>query len=351
MAVDEQWLARLREEAVEPELTIIDPHHHMWENPHHRPGERYTGSEHLLADMRSGHRIIGTVYAECGHGWYTDGPEHLRPVGEVALVNAEADRCLALGAPVAAGIVGRANFEYGELIAETLAAQVEAAPKRFRGIRQSLTWDSDEHLRYWHYATYPHRAYDPKWREGYAQLEKFGLSFDNWSYSTQLHELVDLARAFPGIPMVIDHMGGPLGAHAYAEPETHRHVMDHWRRMLVELASCPNVVMKLGGLAMHCIGLHLGKADNELPLSSDRLVEVTGDLYRFAIDTFSPARCMFESNFPVDKEAVGTVALWNSFKKLSAGYSPEERADLFAGTAARVYRLDIAELESACRPA
>lgn len=344
MAVNEAWLARHTEAAIEPELPIVDPHHHLWDNPAHRPGERYTGEEHMARDMRSGHRIVATVYAECTPYWRTTGPEHLRPVGEVETVNAVADRCLALGVPVAAGIVGCAHFQWGAIIEETLAAHIEAAPKRFRGIRQTLAWDSDEHLRYRHLPTFPHRSYDPKWREGYAKLEKFGLSFDAWAYSTQLHEVVDLARAFPGIPVVIDHLGGPLGAFAYAEPTVNKHILMNWRNRLKELAACPNVFMKLGGMAMHCAGLHFGPAHRELPPTSDELVTLTGDYYKFAIDTFSPARCMFESNFPVDKESLGTVELWNSFKKLSAGYSAGERADLFAGTACRVYKLDLDEL-------
>lgn len=351
MAVNEEWLARCGEQALEPDLPIIDPHHHMWVDPQHRPRERYTGEEHVARDMRTGHRIIGTVYVECGHRWLDSGPDHLRAVGETIAVNADANRCLALGAPVAAGIVGRANLEIGARVAETLAAHIEAAPARFRGIRQNLSWDSDERLRYWFYETYPYRSYDTKWREGFAQLGKLGLSFDSWAYSTQLRDVVELARSFPDTTIVINHMGGPLGVHAYAELETHRHVLDHWRRMLIELAACPNTVMKLGGLAMHCIGLHLGKEHRALPATSDELAELTGDLYRFAIDTFSPARCMFESNFPVDKEAIGAAVLWNSFKKVSAGYSAEERSDMFSRTAARVYRLDIDSLAAACRPA
>lgn len=349
MAANEDWLAQVREEALEPELPIVDPHHHMWVDPLHRSGERYTGHEDVLRDMRSGHRIVGTVYVECGHDWRTNGPEHLRPVGETEAVNAEAERCLALGAPVAAGIVGRANFELGAAVGEVLDAHIEAAPTRFRGIRQNLTWDSDERLRYWFYPTYPHRAYDPMWREGLAELAKRGLVFESWAYSTQLHEIVDLARAFPELTIVINHMGGPLGVHAYAEPETHRHVIDHWRRMVTALAGCPNTVMKLGGLAMHCNGLDLGPGHRDKPATSDELLQITGDLYRHAIDSYSPARCMFESNFPVDKEAIPTIVLWNSFKKISAGYSEGERADLFSGTACRVYRLDLDALIAANR--
>lgn len=337
MAVNEPWLAQAPAEAVvDPDLPILDAHHHLWERPPQRPDERYT-DEHYLRDALAGHRVLASVFIECNGAYRSEGPEHLRPVGETEAANAMAERCLKqTGIAVAAGIVGFARFQ-DPAVDETLQAHIAAAPRRFRGIRQTMAWDADERLRYRHIPTLAHQMSDLAWRVGFARLRVHGLSFDSWVYHSQLDEVLALAQAFPDTIIVVDHLGGPLGVHAYADRR--EAVLADWRRSLAGLASCDNVFLKLGGLLMHCIGLHQGPAHRDRPASSDELVAATGDLYRQAIDIFSPDRCMFESNFPVDKESAPAVALWNSFKKLSAGYSTSERTAMFGGTAAKVYRL------------
>ena len=336
MAVDLDWLATCQEAALEPGLPIVDAHHHLWDRPPQRPEQRYLLADYL-ADAQEGHRVVATVFVECNTGYLQDGPVHLRPSGETAWANAIAEEAAARrGARVAAAIVGWADFDRdpGE-VDELLDAHAAAAPGRFRGIRQTFAWDADASLRYRHLATRQGMLRDAQWQRGFSRLARRGLSFDAWGYHAQLDDVAALARAFPDTPIVVDHLGGPLGAGAYASQAAA--VREHWRAGLSVLATLPNVAVKLGGSAMHCIGM--GWRHRATAPSSDEIVAAVGSDYRWVIDLFSPARCMFESNFPVDKEAVGAGVLWNAFKKLSSRYSPAERTALFAGTARRVYAL------------
>jgi predicted TIM-barrel fold metal-dependent hydrolase len=325
----EEGLARTREEALEPGLEICDPHHHFWDHP----GDRYLADE-LLADTGSGHRVVETVHVECLSMYRDEGPAALRPVGETDFVERVARDCetRAAATRVAAGIVGHADLTLGTAVEPVLEAHL-AASARVRGIRHAAARDSREIESYMNppAGLLASRGF----REGFARLAAFGLSFDAWLYHPQLHELVDLARAFPTTAIVLDHMGGPLGVGPYAGRRSE--VFELWRQGIAEVATCPNTVVKLGGLAMPLNGF--GWHERESPPGSAELAEATRDYYLHCIEQFGPDRCMFESNFPVDRASCSYVVLWNSFKRITSGFSEAERAALFRDTAARVYRL------------
>ena len=326
------WLAQVSEDIIDPERPVCDPHHHLWDRPQHR----YLIDE-LIADTGSGHNIVSTVFVECASMYRADGPEALRPLGETEFVNGVAAMSASGGygaMRVCAGIVSYADLTLGSAAGEVLDAHVAASP-RFRGIRHAAGWDASDAVRNSHTHPSEHLLADPKFREGFAELDRRGLSFDAWLYHRQIPELTDLARAFPGTTIIFDHFGGPLGIGPYAGQR--EAIFAQWRKDVAELASCENVYAKLGGLVMPINGFGFHK--RERPATSDELVAATGRYYRHAIDSFGVRRCMFESNFPVDKASCSYAVLWNSFKKLVADASEAEKAWLFHDAAATAYRL------------
>ncbi|MGE0719316.1 MAG: amidohydrolase [Alphaproteobacteria bacterium] len=339
MAINDAWLAQVREEALEPELPICDPHHHLWDKRPLFVEPRYLLDE-ILLDTGAGHNVVSTVFIECGAMFRADGPEDLRCVGETEFVNGIAAMSASGGygpCRVAAGIVGTAPLRRGgAATARALDAQIAAGNGRFRGIRVGATWDASPDVP--NHRTEPpeHMYADATFRAGFAQLASRGLTFEAWCYHTQIHELVDLARAFPDTTIILDHFGGPIGVGPYAGRADE--VFADWRRAIGPLAQCPNVVAKLGGLVMEVngFGFHL----QARPPTSDELLAATRRYYEHTIELFGADRCMFESNFPVDKVSCSYVVLWNSFKKLTSGCSTSERAALFHDTASRIYRLD-----------
>ncbi len=332
--IREDWLARTVEAPLEPDLEIVDPHHHFWD----RPDGRYLPAD-LAADF-GGLRVVATVFVECGSGFRGGGPEHLRPVGETEYVHALAEAARAdATAPacaIAAAIVPFADCNLGEAVAEVLDAHL-AASARVRGIRHAAGWDPSPDVRNSHSHPSQGMLASPRFREGFAQLAPRGLSFDAWLYHHQIPELTELARAFPDTTIVLDHFGGPLGIGPWAGRR--REIFERWRDDIRALAACPNVVAKLGGLAMHVNGF--GWDALATPPSSEQLAEATGHWYRHAIECFGPERCMFESNFPVDKVSCSYGVLWNSFVRIASGAGDDEKRALFRDTAARVYRLEL----------
>ena len=328
----EAWLAQVEEEILEPDLPICDPHHHLWDHP----GSRYLLDE-LLADTGSGHNVVSTVFMECMAMYRADGPAALRPVGETEFVNGVAAMSASGGygdGRMCASIVGFVDLTLPDAGA-ALDAHMAASP-RFRGIRHASGWDASEEVRNSH--TNPPRGLlaDAAFRAGFAELGKRGLTFDAWMYHAQIRELTPLAQAFPDQPIVLDHFGGPLGIGPYAGRR--EEICAAWKDDVAELARCPNVVAKLGGLVMPINGFGFHK--RETPATSDELVAATRDYYLHMIDCFGPDRCMFESNFPVDKQSCSYQVLYNSFKKIAAGCSDAEKAALFHDTAVRVYRVE-----------
>ena len=329
--VNDAWLGRLREAILEPDLPIVDAHHHLWE----RPTGRYLLDE-LRADIGAGHNVRATVFIQCGYAYRSDGPQALRPVGETERVAAIAAQAVAAGVPgVCAGIIGYCDFRVVDEVDAVLQAHVAAGAGRFRGIRQSAGWDAAIVSTT---SAVPPRGLllDPAFRAGLARLGKFGLSYECSLYHPQLPELTDLARAFPDLPILANHCGGPIRIGPYAEHPAE--AFDAWRTALRDLASCPNVVLKLGGQAMTIRGFTWH--DAPLPPGSGELADAWRPTMETCIETFGANRCMFESNFPVDKGMCSYPVVWNAFKRLAAGCSAGEKAALFHGTATRFYKLD-----------
>jgi predicted TIM-barrel fold metal-dependent hydrolase len=312
------------EEPLEPDLPICDPHHHLWDFP----GSRYM-TEELRADTGSGHDVRHTVFVECTSGYRTDGPEAFKPVGETEFVVA------ADPSGFIAGIVGMADLRVPE-IDDVLAAHVDAGAGRFRGIRHASAWDASPDIRESHTKPPPDLLSLPDFRRGIAALGRAGLSFDAWLFHPQIPELTDVARAHPDVTIVLDHLGGPLGIGPYAGREDE--VRAAWRASMEDLATCENVVVKLGGIGMPVFGRTGGARDGG-QATSEELAERWGEPIRWCIDRFGVDRCMFESNFPVDKVSCSYVALWNAFKRIVADAGADERAALFHDTAVRTYRL------------
>ncbi len=309
------WLAQTTEPVLEPALPIIDPHHHLWDHP----GSRYMLDE-ILRDTGSGHRVLATVFVECASMYRADGPEAIRPVGETEFVNGIAAQS-ASGqygeTRIAVGIVSFADLALGAAVEEVLQAHIAAAPARFRGIRHAAGYDEHPDVRNSH-TNPPKDLYQSKgFREGFAKLKKLNLTFDAWQYHPQIPQLTELARAFPDTTIILDHFGGPLGTGPYEGKRAE--IFPQWKKDMTELSRCQNVVVKLGGINMAVSGY--GWHRNPRPPTSQELATATRDYYLHTIEKFGPKRCMFESNFPVDRVSCSYLVLWNAFKRLAADFT------------------------------
>ncbi len=342
MAEIDDWLDRMTEEALEPALPICDPHHHLWDQ-RETFVYRYL-LEEFFADMSGGHNIVSTVFLEC-EAYYRDidrlgGDPNMAPVGETEFVRgmaAMADASYYGKTRVAAAIVGFADLRLGEGVKDILQAHIEAGGGRFRGIRHSTAHDENDGIMgAEHTAPNAGLLYDETFRQGFAQLAPLNMSFDSWFYHPQMPELIDLAQAFPETPIVMDHVGAPLGIGPYAGRRDE--IFASWSENVTALAKCPNVHVKLGGLAMKLTGFGHHKLD--IPPSSEVLAEDWKPYLMHCIEAFGPERCMFESNFPVDKASCAYTTLWNAFKRVASDFSAGEKASLFHGTAARFYRIE-----------
>jgi len=325
----EAWLELTIEEALDPDLPICDPHHHLWIYP----GSRYLVDE-FLRDISGGHRITKTVFVECLQFYHEEGEEDFRPVGETAFVDRITTGMPVSGTEVAAGIVGHANLMLGDKVRPVLEAHIEASP-RFRGIRHASAWHSDDRIHNAYTRPPQHLLRNEEFRAGLAQLDELGLSFDAWLYHSQLPELTELAKAFPRLSIILNHMAGPLGIGPYAGKR--EEVFQQWRQYMEDLSRCDNVFVKLGGRTLTMSGFAWHK--RERPPGSTELADAMAPYFDTCIDLFGSGRCMFESNFPVDRASCSYTVLWNAFKRSSQKRSDSERADLFRDTAARVYRL------------
>lgn len=335
MATDlETWLNLTKEEALDPALPICDPHHHLWDTPQ----TRYLLDD-LLQDLGGGHSVAATVFVECMAMYRKNGPREMKPIGETEFVQGIAAQS-ASGrygpTAVAAGIVSFADLTLGDGAQPVLEAHIAASRNRFRGIRHATSWHVSPEIRNAHTKPTEGLLLDATFRKGFACLEKLGLSFDAWMYHCQLMDLADLAKAFPNTVIILDHVGGPLGIGPYAGKRTE--VFEEWKKGVSAVAACPNVVVKLGGLTMPMCGFAWHKQAK--PPTSAELAETTGPYYLYCIEKFGVNRCMFESNFPVDKASCSYTVLWNSFKRMTHDFSAAERAALFHDTAVRVYRLE-----------
>lgn len=342
----------MSEAIIDADLPIVDPHHHLWWQPGWTRAEtdavpsafdrvaglapRYLLDE-LLVDLESGHNIIATMFVECGAMYRAAGPREMQSVGETEFVNgvaAMSDSGRFGTRRICAGIVGNVDLALGDRIAAVLERHLRASD-RFRGIRQTAPHDPDAAV-LGRLADKPADFYaSASFRQGFARLTDYGLTFDAWLLEPQLPQLASLARAFPDQPIILDHVGTPLGYGSYAGRREERFPI--WRRSIRLLAELPNVRVKLGGLGMPLC--NFPSLLQEPPASSTQLAAEWRPYIETCIDAFGPGRCMFESNFPVEAGAGSYAILWNAFKRLAAGYSRDEKLALFGGTARETYRL------------
>jgi predicted TIM-barrel fold metal-dependent hydrolase len=323
------WIAQVRETALDPDQRICDPHHHIW------PDNHLTGWPYLLHDLHkdtgAGHDVQRTVFVECRTQYRDSGPVHLRPVGETTFIADIAEQSARSGNAEIAGIVAHADLSLGDAVEEVLHAHAQAARGRFKGIRYTTAQNAHPPLAMRASAAMD----DPRFRDGVRKVGDMGYTFDAMVYHPQLPELREVAQACPQTRIVINHLGGFLGTGPYRDHrETH---LREWEYAMTRLAKCPNVYLKVGGIGMPMMGYRWDK--QSLPATSEDLARVWGQPIRHVIDKFGPERCMFESNYPVDMRGAGYVVLWNAFKRISADYSAEEKDHLFHDTAVHTYRL------------
>lgn len=322
---------------LEPRLPIVDAHHHLFGTD---ADQLYYRVQDLREDVAGGHNVIGTVYCEAyDSGWYKDGPEALRPVGEVQMiVRAAQDASITTAhgpCELAAGVVAHADMRLGHAVAGVLEAHVAVGAGRLRGVRHRTATDFGRVGSFIENRPAPHMLTNGQFQQGVRQLARYDLAFDAWVYHTQLDELIDLVDAAPDTTIVIDHVGGPIGV---AEYRSYQADVTHlWKRKLRELAQRPNVSVKVGGMGMAFFGF--GFEHQSQPAHSAALANAWKPCIDTCIEIFGPERCMFESNFPVDKQSASYTSVWNAFKLCTADLSASERCDLFFGTACRVYRL------------
>ena len=332
------WLALTQEPTLEPEIPLCDPHHHFWDFRTERiPYQRYLLHE-LAEDINSGHDVRSTVFVEARAMYRAEGPEEMRPVGEVEFVQGlAAASASGLYGPgrAAAAIVGHANLNLGSRVAPVLEALLAASPNRFRGIRHSVSWDPDPNVENTAAHLREGQLSSGNFREGAKVLARMGLSLEGWMFFHQMTELTDFARAVPDLSIIVNHLGGLMRTGPYAGRDDE--VMAVWRRGIETVAQCPNVTMKLGGMGMTRFGFDWHT--REKPIGSEELAESMAPYMKYCIEKFGPERCMFESNFPVDKVSFSYHVMYNAFKRLSRGYSASERAAMLHDNAVRVYRI------------
>lgn len=315
---------------MEPVLPICDPHHHLWD----RPDNPYLEAD-FLCDASSGHNIVATVAVECRARYRETGREELKSVGEtefleeIARHSASSQESTTV---IAAGIVAYADLTLGDAVTHVLEAHLEATPERLRGVRHSTQWDGTGTARS---VERSGMLLEPSFRKGVACVGRTGLSFDAWLYHPQIPELVDLARALPDVSIILDHIGGPIGVGPYRSKRDE--VFQEWSRGIADLAACANVSLKLGGVGSIRSGFDWH--EREVKPASEELAAAMQPYFDLCIDKFGADRCMFESNFPVDKVSYSYVSIWNAFKRITRGYSTTERNALFHDTVVRVYRL------------
>ncbi|MGE4430324.1 MAG: amidohydrolase [Sphingobium sp.] len=336
------WRNKVIEAAIEPDLPIIDAHHHVWEAEPFPPFDPYDHNGLFADKAEAGHRILATVYVDSHTSYRVDGPEALRVVGETDYAERVAAKAMARGGLVAgacAAIAPAADLMLGAAVAEVLDAHAAATP-RFRGIRHMTAHDPDVPASLANPAA---MMMQPAFREGFAELVRRDLSFDAWLLQPQLPEVIDLARAFPEGRIILDHLGGPLMIGRFAaDPEAS---FADWKARMTELAACPNVRVKLGGLNMGMAGVDaLGR---DVPFTSEEMAAAQRGYILTAIDLFGPERCMFESNVPVDTHGASYAVIWNAFKRMSMDFTARERTLLFMDTAMDSYRIDPALIAEA----
>jgi predicted TIM-barrel fold metal-dependent hydrolase len=345
------WLAKTPEDAIDPEQPIVDPHHHLWDRrPRQdlpegtRSHQRYLGDE-LIEDIRGGgHNVIDTVFVECRAMYREDADDPLRSIGEVEFVQGVAAMAASglygEGVRCCGGIVGFANLTLGDAVEPVLSALMGAGAN-FRGIRHAHGWHASPDIRNSHHGDIERLLGKEDFRAGFAVLDKLGLTFDCWGFHTQLEEVADLAAAFPGVTIIVNHIGGPMAYGPY-EGQRETTVFEDWKRGIATVAKSSNVVVKVGGCGMPSYGFGHEQSEDGPP-ASDVLAAAWRPYFEFVLEHFGADRCMFESNFPVDKVSCSYTGLWNAFKIIAGelGLSRDEKNAMFYSTAAQAYSLEL----------
>lgn len=340
MSIRQKWLDLVKEEIIDAQRIIVDPHHHFWRS---RSGFPSYVLEDFNADIASGHKVEKTVFIECGAEYQQEVPIQMQPVGETkfAVELAMQSHKKKNGAKVC-GIVAHVDLSLGDAVEEVLKAHFEVSQGLLRGIRHHAVWDAS--------AEVPKSRVNPPadllllnaFRAGINCLGREGLSYDAWIYHPQIPQLIQLARACPETSIILNHLGTPIGVGPYANQR--KEIFQIWKKSMKELSHCENITVKLGGMAMLVNGFAWDK--QKLPPTSDDIVRTQKPYHMHAIECFGADRCMFESNFPVEKESVSYAVLWNAFKKMTMDFSEDEKNALFNGTACRVYRLESLKMTS-----
>lgn len=333
---DEDWLARATPEpAIEPELPIVDPHVHFW---HHHTGYKYFVEDLARDIVASGHNVESTVFIECNSMYRASGPAHLKCVGETEFAVGMAAIAASgkyTACRAAAGIVAFADLTLGELTQETLDAHLQAANGRLSGIRQRCKWDPDPAVAGAMGVAGPGLYLEPAFGKGLDRVTKMGLAFEASIFHPQIPDVTSLAHAHPDASIVVIHTGSPVGHSSYAGKEAETHAT--WLAGMRELAKCPNVTVKMGGLLM-CLG-NFDFTTAKAPPTSEQLAGLWRPYIEPCLELFGAERCMVSSNFPVERAGMTYGTIWNMFKRITAGCSAHEKRLIYGGTAKRVYNI------------
>jgi predicted TIM-barrel fold metal-dependent hydrolase len=327
------WLATRNEEAIDPSRPIVDAHHHLWDFP----GDRYLFDD-VLADFGSGHNVVASVYLQAESMHRADGPVPMRPVGETEFINgiaAQSASGMYGKTKLCAGIVGTVDIKLGKCVQPVLEAHRRAGGDRFKGIRPVVTWHESDQVRPWEGV--PHILLQPAAQEAIRCIATMGMTLDLWVFFTQLDDVVAVCETFPELVVILNHCGGPIGLGPYAADR--RAMFAQWRSVIRRMAKFPKLRMKLGGLGMRYMGFDLHS--QPVAPSSDALAELWAPYIETCVEAFGAERCMFESNFPVDKWVASYRVLWNAYKKMAGRYSSMQQERLFLRTAAETYRLSV----------
>ena len=329
-----EWIAQIREEIINPELPIIDPHHHLWNGDNQLAGSFPYLIENLNEDTFSGHNIVGTIFMECAQGYYLDGEEKYKPVGETEFViNLIKDSEKLSKSTNIMGIIGFADLMLGHEVKDVLNTHLSKGEGLFRGIRHAAGWDKNNEIHNSHSNPIENIYHNKSFIKGAEELINLKLTFDAWHYHHQINDLSIFAKKYPELTIIHDHFGGPLGVGPYEGKK--EEIFKKWKDDISLLSESKNVYAKLGGLAMPVNGWNFHKQNK--PASSDQIVDMHHEYYLHTINCFGVERCMFESNFPVDRRSVSYHVIWNAFKKMVLGYSDEDKNKLFFKNAKDVY--------------
>ena len=331
------WYNQVQEKIIEPERPIVDAHHHLWAMNPFQEGTPYL-LEDLWADTETGHNIQKTIFIDCQSNYLEEGPEHMKPVGETKFVAEIAKQSFnKTGKAIISAIVSHANLTLGEKINDVLDAHEEFGQGLFRGIRHAgASHPNPDEAIFFPGPYHPKQFLQKDFQAGVRLLGKRGYTYESWHYHFQLQNFYTLAKAATDTIIILDHFGSPLGTKSYKGQS--KAIFEQWKKDIDSLASCPNVYAKLGGLAQPDNGF--GWHDAEKPATSDDLVKAQKHYYLYTIEAFGVERCMFESNFPVDKLSIAYPIFWNACKKMVADFSENEKEALFYDTASRVYKLN-----------